>query len=279
MRLGLVARTDLSVSLRQKVSPSLNRHWNKKLRQPFALAPADWLEQGLVTETIYHHQNKVYGDAVSNFIRKELEDMKHDLASYLEGGVFTVNGVGTFRDTEWVHDANQLGLRGIFLEAASWPARHAKEILTVRDAATSNVIRRLELKGDPSEIDPDTLLLLESAFKQILDKPTKDAISRRQGQHLRQSHHKRRIVIVHPFARDNKETVRWGDLIDEELRELLPTSFPFDNRGVKWGDTTPYSLRELTDPIEDGLGRPVTILRKEKLRYYHQTYTLMTIIA
>ncbi len=278
--------------LRQHIDPALIKHWNDKLQQPFALAPADWLEQGLVTKDVFDHQNKHYGRMVTEYMLEELQFMKDEIdgdrlphEARLPLGMFTVNGIGTFRDIEgWVPAFNEEGLRGMFNEVADKPAKRAKRILSTMEAQKKNpkfnIVRRIELKGENFEIDTGTLLLFESAFKQVLPKERMEAIGRRQGEYLRWSHSiSRRIVEVHSFAKDNPADLLWGNAITEDLKRLLPPDFPYHNRGVLWGDTTPYSLWELLEPIEDGLRRRVKVVRKRKLRYYHQTYTMLTIVA
>src|SRR5690348_1642746 len=72
-----------------------NDYWDGRLtatdKQPFPLAPRDWVERGLVTPRIYRKQNIDWGDFVTNIMVNEPPL-----------GNVSILGAGLTRDLGWI---------------------------------------------------------------------------------------------------------------------------------------------------------------------------------
>lgn len=264
------------------ISPELNRHWNDKLKEKYALAPRDWFRQGLVTDKIYDHQTDHWAEVVGEFMLEVLADMVRNPGpeELRNEKCFQMNGTGLFRDgRKWIPTANSHGLAGVFCEAATWPYRHAKKWLLQMGISRSNYVRLVEIQGHEGEIDPDAILIIDSGFKGILNQAVMQAQGRVEGAHMRQSKVPVVIVVIHAEQEHNKEHVLWGDRIDKDLKRLLPQNFPYQNRGVEWGDHNPYPFDDVLAPISEGLGRQVQVMRHKQFFYFHQLWEIKSLVS
>ncbi len=250
-------RPQLKLSERAKVSPALDRKWEKKLTanedNPLPLAPRQYRkpiskyskEEFLEIESKYRLENKRYGNLCSSFAIAELDDIAKAAGQNSIGMSFiNVLGSGLARDLGWLKYAHsEYNATGVILEACLQAVKNAERRLKEYGVLDYNSLEHVEVIGG-EEITTNTMFTFASGFIQILKPELMTKVMRRLGQTLDRNHS--RLMLVH--ATDDS------------------------NPGVLWGDTTPYTIPELLVPLEEGLGRAVKFFHRGNIPYWHHNY-------
>jgi hypothetical protein len=271
----------------------LGEYWNQKLsgnllsadgkfKRKYPLAPVDLEEMGLVNDENYPAENYNWGSACTQYMLNELRLLSQEpdfLRSQKGRGNIEIAGCGLGRDLGFTRKAvENLMLWCTIRDVSQKALENAHRFID--EAGTQPIIRNQDPHATQSyalfqqeilsawksgEVNGHNALGIHaSGFLQVQPAARMEEILWYWGSILRYPY--RRIWIIHPFPNDNDSPVEWNGL-------KLPKP--------KWGDTTPFESREFVRSAQIALSRSykVQLIRPQKIKYFHQTYTACTMVA
>ncbi|MDR3643267.1 MAG: hypothetical protein P4L74_06620 [Candidatus Doudnabacteria bacterium] len=239
-------------------------YWDAKLSADRPLLPIDIVGTRLNTVRNYVAQSGIIGglnerQAISEMRR--LED-----ADKLLGNTVVMVGPGLYsRDAKVYHHAASHGANITTVDKSSVSRKLGTKFFQQLPKLAGTTRRIITADLAEVALNPDTDVLLDTAeFWQILLPDTMEKLAHHVASQYRNKPQNFRMVVVHPFRRDNDKPRVWQNI-------------SFDK--VQWGDTTPYALVDLKAPLEAGLGYHIEAIDMHQASFYHQVYSSWTFVA
>ncbi|HEY4494329.1 MAG TPA: hypothetical protein VJB95_02795 [Candidatus Paceibacterota bacterium] len=246
----------MKMTMGARAQMGLEYDWDRALGAPFALAPADLVQEGLVDDPSYNEENKKLGEFCAAVMQEELAALAASRAP--RGKRIGIMGAGLMRDTRfWIPRAVSLGLQVKIRDISRVACKNARQFIAENNLGKGVTVSRGDVEDWRVWEDVEDARTLAFYAGQFFQNQTKnimwDMMYRVGSQFLKIPH--RCVYILHPRGEDNPP------------------------EKVRWRNTVPYTDAELFDAFGHGFCEGVQVLPLGKHLYFHQTYTLFKVRA
>lgn len=262
----LTQNVGLDVGVSSGLLTEQQKYWNKALTKsddnPYPLAPADLVEQGMVTPESYEEATNHFSLVWNKHMCNEINALVQEPGFKNYPKIVEVFGAGFLRDLkEWLLLLSQVGMNFAITDLSDIACNNCYSFIDTYALSSRSEVRETDVEEAWKSgwiVDEETLFIYAGQFVQNQKTQAKNRILKCIGHWLALRSCEgalfRRFYLLHPLGEENPPEL------------------------VRWKNTKPYTLNELQKPIEQGFGGPVAFEVVGKDRYFdHQAYTLFRI--